>query len=96
MSYFCHRCGKLLDLGSNAFTARNDECPSCRSDLHVCLNCKHFERGAYNDCRESQAERVVEKDRRNFCDYFSFGNGKSGTASSSKSEALKKLDDIFK
>jgi hypothetical protein len=43
------------------------------------------------------AERVVDKDRRNFCDYFVIGGaGKSGSKADAKAEALKKLDDLFK
>jgi hypothetical protein len=39
--------------------------------MRCCFNCRFFELGAYNQCREPQAERVLEKDRSNFCDYFS-------------------------
>jgi hypothetical protein len=43
---------------------------------------------------------VVEKDRSNFCDYFSFADRAVDTSSPSghdkKQEAMKKLDDLFK
>lgn len=78
---------------------RSEECPSCRSDVRVCLNCDFYDKSAYNDCRESNAERVVEKNRRNFCDYFrprSAGTGNLGSGVKSKEEMLKELDKLFK
>ena len=41
------------------------------------------------------AERVVDKDRANFCDYFSLGAG-GGGAGEDQDAARKKLDDLFK
>jgi len=69
----CHRCKK--EIPADLFIGRQAACPSCGSDLHVCLNCAFYERGAYNDCRERQAERVLDKGRSNFCDYFRFQVG---------------------
>ena len=65
------------------------------SDLHCCLNCSFYDLGAYNDCREPQAERVLDKIRSNFCDFFKFKQtGKSsGTADSGTKD---KLEDLFK
>ncbi len=47
-----------------------DECPQCDRPLHVCLNCGFYDPAYNNQCRETQAERVVDKDRFNFCEYF--------------------------
>ncbi len=47
-----------------------EECPDCRADAHVCKNCQFYDRAAYNECREPSAERVIEKERANYCDYF--------------------------
>lgn len=52
--------------------ARGDECPLCHADLHVCRACEFYESGAHNDCRESSAEFVGDKERGNFCDYFRY------------------------
>lgn len=76
--------------------ARGDECPNCHTDLHCCYNCTHYDRSAYNECREPQAERVVDKDRRNFCDYFRFAEDRKGGANTAADDAKKKLDDLFK
>ncbi len=68
----CHNCGREVDAGAKP--GRADACPFCGSDLRCCSNCRFFEPGAYNQCLETQAERVVEKDRSNFCDYFQLNN----------------------
>ncbi|MCB0334119.1 MAG: hypothetical protein KDD55_11505 [Bdellovibrionales bacterium] len=95
MSYSCHHCGTELTLSSRDTVGRREECPSCGSDLHVCLNCAHFDTTAYNECREPQAERVVDKDRSNFCDYFQLSEKNKRKESDEKEAALKKLDDLF-
>ena len=51
--------------------ARTDECPDCQRDLHCCRNCRFFDPGKSRQCSEPQADYVKEKDRANFCDYFS-------------------------
>ncbi len=89
----CHRCGKEVALEGKI--GRSETCSSCGADLHVCLNCLFYSPGAYNDCRESQAERVVEKGRRNFCDFFRFAEGRSREASR-KETSRSRLDDLFK
>lgn len=38
--------------------------------MRCCRNCAHYDVGYNNQCREPQAERQVEKERGNFCDYF--------------------------
>jgi hypothetical protein len=64
----CFECGTELVFSQTP--GRRDECPKCGADVHVCRNCKNYDIKAYNECREPQADRVQEKDRSNFCDYF--------------------------
>ena len=61
----------------------------------MCLNCSFYEPGAYNDCRESQAERVLDKDRANFCDHFRYREGTAAGAGS-RDDAKKKLEALFR
>jgi hypothetical protein len=49
---------------------RRDTCPHCNNDLHCCRQCDFYDPHAYNDCREVSAERIVDKERSNFCDYY--------------------------
>ena len=64
----CFSCKKIilpaLPIG------RRDECEHCGADLHACLHCKFHDTGSYNECKESSATVVKEKERANFCDYF--------------------------
>jgi hypothetical protein len=38
--------------------------------------CKFYDVRVYNECKESNADRVVDKEKSNFCDYFSPVSGK--------------------
>jgi predicted RNA-binding Zn-ribbon protein involved in translation (DUF1610 family) len=91
----CHSCRKELSIERNV--GRQETCPSCGADLHVCLNCTFYSPGAYNECREPQAERVVDKKRSNFCDYFVFIDdaARKGQAAK-KDDPRSKLDALFK
>lgn len=75
----CYNCSTELaptDLG------RQDTCPSCGRDTHVCRNCEHYDPSFNNECKENQAERVVEKEKSNFCDWFRPHGGSGGTSAS--------------
>ena len=63
----CWKCHKETNIEK---PVRGDECPLCHADLHVCKACEFYECGAHNDCRETSAEFVSDKERGNFCDYF--------------------------
>ena len=65
----CWKCKKEISLEK---VSRSDECPLCHADLHVCKACDFYESGAHNDCRETSADMVTEKERANFCDYFRY------------------------
>ena len=63
----CWKCHKDTNIEK---PVRGDECPFCHADLHVCKACEFYDSGSHNDCRESSAEFVSDKERGNFCDYF--------------------------
>lgn len=71
-----------------------EECPKCHADLHVCVACHFYDPSVYNGCRETQADRVLTKDRANFCDYFKPGEYKA--ASNPADDAKKKLEELFR
>jgi hypothetical protein len=71
----CYRCQKDWTIADKV--GRAETCPSCGADLKCCRNCVFYDAGAYNQCREPQAERVLDKERGNFCDYFVFKDSAS-------------------
>lgn len=90
--YFCHHEVVILDR-----VGRQDRCDACGRDLHICRNCDFFDPKAYNECRESAADRVVDKEAANFCDYFSpsFRTYEVGEVDP-LAVAKKKLEEMFK
>lgn len=90
----CFSCKKELDIDTKP--GRSDACPWCTADLKVCLNCKFFDQDSYNDCREPQAERVLDKDRSNFCDFFVFRDTDNADTENANEDPMKNLKDLFK
>ena len=90
----CFRCRKEVILDGPP--GRKDTCVYCGVDLRCCLNCWFYDGSAYNQCREPQAERVLEKDRSNFCDYFRFKDSVLGSVGTKSGNARDKLDALFK
>lgn len=71
------------------------ECPACGRDAHICLNCALYEPGAYNECREPQADWVPDREKANRCEYFRPSTTRS-SSSQRASDARSKLNDLFK
>jgi hypothetical protein len=90
----CHACGK--EVAPPDPVGRKAACPSCGAELRCCLNCLFHESAVYNECRESRADRVLEKDRANFCEYFRFREGGSRTAIRPAPPARDRLDSLFR
>ena len=64
----CAFCGKKTNIVDKV--GRSDTCPHCGRDLRCCKQCNYYQQNAYNECLEVMAERVVDKERANFCDYY--------------------------
>jgi len=92
----CFSCNAVIDLAAGERIGFADCCERCDADLHVCLNCRFHDPSAYNECRESSAERVRERDRTNRCEYFSLGDQEGGGGASAQDAARSALDDLFK
>ena len=94
--HICHKCHEPVQ--ETEYISRNDTCPKCGADLKCCLNCGFYEGRSYNQCTETQAERITDKEKANFCDYFRFRE-MSGKASMTGLASKKKgnpLDALFK
>ena len=89
----CHDCGRGLVYED--VLSRGAACEQCNAELRCCMNCSFYDPSAYNECAEPSADRVLEKARANFCDYFS--PGERGTASKTGSaSAVADLEAMFK
>lgn len=73
--------------------SRRAECPACRRDARICLNCRFYDPGAHHECREEQAEYVHDKEMGNFCNYFEAHGGRSGSDEAQRAKA--KLGALF-
>ncbi|HEX7081094.1 MAG TPA: hypothetical protein VF329_08785 [Gammaproteobacteria bacterium] len=65
----CYRCGASLAALSLPLS-RLDECPSCRTQLHVCRMCVHYAPRLTRGCDEDDAPEVRDRESANFCDWF--------------------------
>jgi hypothetical protein len=63
----CWNCGVQL---SYLEYGRQDSCKKCGRDTRTCRGCVFHDKNFNNECKESQADRVVDKEKSNFCDYF--------------------------
>lgn len=91
----CQACQTEIPLASGESVGFRDLCDRCRADLHVCLNCAHYDTTAYNECRESSAERQLDKERANRCDYFRPFSG-TRAADDGRAAAISDLENLFK
>ncbi len=91
----CYSCKKQVSVIDKP--GRSETCQWCDADLRCCLNCQFYDPRAYNQCRETQAERVLDKNRGNYCEYFSFKDSlEAATAETSAQTKKNPLDSIFK
>lgn len=90
----CFKCEKDLDLKAGSNISRQEECPHCFQSLHVCKMCVHYDESSYNECREPVADRITEKEKANFCDYFKLGDVKG--SGDNKQSALDAANALFK
>lgn len=91
----CYRCGEPLSSLSLPFS-RQDECPNCQVHLHVCRMCAFFDASVPRQCREDDADDVFEKERLNFCDYFTPSESAFDPARKAEEDSARQaLADLF-
>jgi len=100
----CWYCGSPIT--DKTPIGRSQRCTSCGKDLRSCRNCRFFLSSSRGDCRESGAEPQHDKERANFCDWFSldekYRSQTSGqqkekaNANASANSSRAAFDDLFK
>lgn len=98
MGYYCHKCSSELEfvVKVGVKVGRQDICPHCRTDLHVCKNCELYDPSVHNQCREIHAEFIKDREAANFCNHFNFMDGSPPQKSDEADRAKAKLDALFK
>ena len=96
MRFSCFKCGKQIDAPQRVLT--RDTCPNCDADLHCCRNCRFYDPGKHNECAETQAEWVRDKEASNYCDYFQPNPVllAKGPGSGKQDDARNSFDSLFK
>ncbi|MDA8424645.1 MAG: hypothetical protein M0Z80_00780 [Treponema sp.] len=65
----CSYCG--MPMASDRKPGFNDTCETCGKDLHACVNCRFYRRGARWDCLETSLDGpVADKEARNYCEWY--------------------------
>jgi hypothetical protein len=93
----CFRCGASLEALSLPLS-RRDECPECSIHVHVCRMCVFFAAHVPKQCREDDAEEVIDKEKVNFCEWFkpsvdAFDPARAGQARQAKTDLEALFDD---
>jgi hypothetical protein len=89
----CYHCQHEVNVQDRI--GRGETCPQCAANLHCCRNCLFYDLGAANACQEPQVDPVVDKERANFCEFFTPGRQQPHRTSTT-TEARAKLEALFK
>ena len=63
----CAVCGTMQDAGG---IEPASTCSKCKTDLHTCTHCTHFDSGAVHQCRQPIELPIRSKAKRNGCGLF--------------------------
>ncbi|MBU0550403.1 hypothetical protein KKB55_09095 [Myxococcota bacterium] len=91
--YICWKCGQEVD--ATIKISRQDDCDACGADLRVCKNCRFWDPGHHNECRENISYYIRDREKANFCAAFEFKH--TGEDAGQEADAARsKLEDLFK
>ncbi len=95
MSLKCYKCGKQLAELLQTTISRTEACLGCMADIRCCKMCQFYDPKSYNECREPLADRIANKEKANFCDYFKICSSYND-AEKQRQEALARAQALFK
>lgn len=98
MLVHCWKCGETLEANPACRIGSRDECSRCGGGLHSCRNCQFYDPSKNNQCAETQAEWVRDKEAANYCDYFRPRAEKAAGARPSlvRDDVKKRFDALFR
>jgi len=92
----CWSCGALLSLNLDEPIGRSASCDLCDADVRACRGCTYYDPVRDNACREPSAERVLDKERANFCGFFRPRLGDGGAVrDTAADDAKRRLEELF-
>lgn len=89
----CWYCGLFLSVLEYG---RQESCRECGRDTRACRGCIFYDKSFNNECREPQADRVLDKEKANFCDYFKPSKKSELLGQSSALRAKEAAEALFK
>jgi hypothetical protein len=98
VAYYCYKCSNELEMivKVGVKVARLDTCPHCGANMHCCRNCRFYDPNVHNECLETQADFIRDREEPNFCAHFEIKNRDAAPeADDSADKAKKKLDALF-
>lgn len=90
----CYKCKQPLELVGLDNISRSEECPHCYANVRCCMMCVFYDVSAYNECRETSADRHLDKEKANFCGHYKLDQ--SAKYESEKNNALATANALFK
>jgi hypothetical protein len=91
----CAECGSVLPITADSLT----HCPHCRSGLHACRQCAHFDPARRFECTQGIEERIADKKAVNGCPLFSLMvtvERDTSAGTTRPVNAHRSFDDLFK
>ena len=96
MEIVCFGCQKKVAVAGKV--GFRQDCADCGHDLHSCVQCQHYDPKVYNECKETMADRILEKQKANYCEFFA--PTQSGVnlpgAGAKKNDLLAQAEALFK
>ena len=90
MKLACWHCGDRLEDVPRPIRSQM-RCPQCRSNLHACRMCRHYDMRYIGHCSHDDADRVLDKEAANYCTYYTpnphaYGSERDNPAEHAQSE----------
>jgi hypothetical protein len=70
MRFNCWKCAAKIEYRAGSRVLGADTCSQCDGDLHSCRNCQFYDPSRHNQCAETQAAWVRDKETANFCEHY--------------------------
>lgn len=89
----CWHCGAELTVSDYG---RETACLACGKPTRVCRNCCWYDPARTNQCKEPQAERVMAKERANYCEFFAATAELESEENTPRQDLRQAAEDLFK